>query len=108
LARIIFARGKCKTVCCQAADREVAAAKDASGDLSADKKETTMSQKLLAVVVLILVSAAAQAAPAKHRHVRTTDRVTGYEQWRNSNAYAAPSDSSALSDGAMASGIAGH
>ena len=67
-----------------------------------------MSQKLLAVVVLILVSAAAQAAPAKHRHVRTTDRVTGYEQWRNSNAYAAPSDSSALSDGAMASGIAGH
>jgi hypothetical protein len=71
-----------------------------------------MRQKTLTVLALLLVSAAAQAATAtEHRHMRTKERATACEQWRNSNAYAAPGDisvQSVQSEGAMTSGITGH
>jgi hypothetical protein len=68
-----------------------------------------MRQTVVTALVLLLVSSTAQATGAmKHRHVRTTDRAAAYEQWRNSNAYIPPGDTSPLSNGAMASGIAGH
>jgi hypothetical protein len=72
-------------------------------------KETIMRQKTFTMLVLLLVSAAAQAAvAAEHRHARTKERPAAHEQWRNSNAYAIPADTSAQTEGAMTSGIAGH
>jgi hypothetical protein len=68
-----------------------------------------MRHKTLTALVLLLASTAAQAAVAtEHHHARTKERPAIPEQWRNSNGYAAPADSSALTEGAMASGIAGH
>jgi hypothetical protein len=71
-------------------------------------KETIMRQKILTTLVLLLVSAATQAAAAEHRHARAKERPVIHEQWRNSNAYAIPADTSAQTEGAMTSGIAGH
>jgi hypothetical protein len=59
-----------------------------------------------------LTAQAASAAPEHHR-ARTNGRAVATEQFRNSNAYAAP-DSFAVQpgfssyDGAMGSGMAGH
>src|SRR5271155_716891 len=85
----------------------------ANAGLSANKKETTMRRITLTVLALLLISATAQAEPTERRHARTKDhatveRTTGWEQWRNSNAYAAPGDTSVQSEGAMTSGIAGQ
>jgi hypothetical protein len=85
----------------------------ANAGLSANKKETTMRQVTLAVLAFLLISATAQAATTERRHARTKDQATveraaGWEQWRNSNAYAAPGDTSVQSEGAMTSGIAGR
>jgi hypothetical protein len=72
-------------------------------------KERIMRQKTLTALILLLASTASQAAVAtEHHHARTRERPVILEQWRNSNAYAAPGDSSALTEGAMASGIAGR
>jgi hypothetical protein len=74
-----------------------------------EQTETIMRQKTLTVLALILVSAIAQAAAAtEHHHARTKDRPAIREQWRNSNAYAAPGGASVQTEGAMTSGIAGH
>jgi hypothetical protein len=75
-----------------------------------------MRQKILIVLVVPLLAAlTAQAATAsEHRHTRTKGRAVISEQFRNSNAYDAPSNFAAQPDwqdyanGAMASGIAGH
>ena len=75
-----------------------------------------MQLKIITVLAVPLFAAiATQAATAsEHRHTRTKERAAVCEQWRNSNAYAAPGDiagqsySSNLANGAMASGIAGH
>jgi hypothetical protein len=68
-----------------------------------------MRQTAIAAFVLLLVSGTAQATgAAKHRHVRTTDGPASYEQWQNSNAYFPPSNTSALTEGEMTSGMAGH
>jgi hypothetical protein len=85
----------------------------ANAGLSANKKETTMRQVTLTVLALVLVTATAQATTTERHHARTKDhatveRATGWEQWRNSNAYAAPGDTSVQSEGAMTSGIAGR
>jgi hypothetical protein len=85
----------------------------ATAGLSANKKETTMRQVTLTVLAFLLISATAQAATTERRHARTKDHATvertaGWEQWRNSNAYAAPGDTSVQSEGAMTSGIAGR
>jgi hypothetical protein len=45
---------------------------------------------------------------SEHHHARAKERPAIYEQWRNSNAYAVPGDTSAQTEGAMTSGIAGH
>jgi hypothetical protein len=51
---------------------------------------------------------------SEHYHTRTKGRAVAIKQFRNSNAYAAPSNIavqpgwSSLDEGAMTSGIAGH
>jgi hypothetical protein len=78
--------------------------------------EMTMRKKILTVLLVPLIaSIAAQAAAAsEHHHTRTKGRTVASEQWRNSNAYAAPGDIAvpsywqSLDEGAMASGMAGH
>jgi hypothetical protein len=80
------------------------------------RMEITMRKKTLIVLVVPLMAAlTAQAASAsEHHHTRTKGRAVVSEQFRNSNAYAAPGDIAVQSDmqdyanGAMASGIAGH
>jgi hypothetical protein len=68
-----------------------------------------MQQKLLIALALLLSAATTQvSAAAEHRHVRAKERAILFEQSRNSNAYAGPSDVSVRSEGAMTSGIAGH
>jgi hypothetical protein len=68
-----------------------------------------MQQTILTALALILVAATAQAAMAsEHHYARAKERPAIYEQWRNSNAYAVPGDTSAQTEGAMTSGIAGH
>lgn len=68
-----------------------------------------MRPTIITALVLFLVSGTAEATgAAKYRHARARNRATAYEQWRNSNAYTPPSDTSALSESAMTSGIAGH
>ena len=75
-----------------------------------------MRKKILAMLLVPLIALlTAQAAAAyEHHHTQTKGRTLAGEHWRNSNAYAAPSDSalpsywSSLDEGAMASGMAGH
>lgn len=81
-----------------------------------EKMEMTMRKKILTLVVIPLIAAlTAQAAAASERHhARTKGRAVTSEQFRNSNAYAAPDHIAVPSywsneaEGAMASGIAGH
>jgi hypothetical protein len=75
-----------------------------------------MRKKILTVLVVPLIAAlTAQAAAASQHHLtRTKSRAVATEQFRNSNAYAAPGDIavqpnwSTYSEGAMTSGLAGH
>jgi hypothetical protein len=91
-------------------------AKTQSENFLQTKMEMTMRKKSLAVLVVPLLAAlTAQAAVAsKHRRARTKGRTVAIEQFRNSNAFAAPGDPAARSDlsayaeSAMTSGIAGH
>jgi hypothetical protein len=78
--------------------------------------EMTMRKKSLTLLVVPLVAAlSAQAAVASERHhPRTKGRTMATDQFRNSNAFAAPGNIAAepnLStedEGAMTSGIAGR
>jgi hypothetical protein len=77
--------------------------------------EMTMRKKILTMLVVPLIAAltAQAAAASEHHHTRAKDRVAAWEQLRNSNAYAAPSNFAVQPgwsgyDGAMGSGIAGH
>jgi hypothetical protein len=80
------------------------------------KWEITMRKTILTVVsASVIATLTAQAAAAsEHHHVRTKGGTVASEQWRNSNAYAAPRDIavpsywSNLDEGAMSSGMAGH
>jgi hypothetical protein len=78
------------------------------------KMEMTMRNKMLAVLVVPLLAAlTAQAAMASEHHRMQTKGQTGaIEQFRNSNAFAAPgniaADPSTLDESAMTSGPAGH
>jgi hypothetical protein len=86
------------------------------------KMEMTMRKKILTLLVVPLLAAlSAQAAVASERHhARTKGRTVAIEQFRNSNAFAAPSNIAAAGnsaaqsylssedEGAMTSGIAGH
>ena len=71
-------------------------------------------RKLTVLVVPLVVALTAQAATASEHHHRTKGRAVASEQFRNSNAYAAPDNIAVRSywsdeaNGAMASGIAGH
>jgi len=74
-----------------------------------------MRRKILTLVVVPLLTAltAQAAAASEHHHARTKPRAVASEQFRNSNAYAAPGDFAVQPgwsgyDGAMGSGIAGH
>jgi hypothetical protein len=85
-------------------------------DFSANKMEMTMRKKILTVLVVPLVATlTVQAAAASERHhTRTKGYPVSSEQFRNSNAYAAPgyfavpSRLQQLDEGMMASGPAGH
>jgi hypothetical protein len=78
--------------------------------------EITMRKTILAVVsASVIATLTAQAAAAsEHHHARTKGHTVASEQWRNSNAYAAPREIavpsfwSNLDEGAMSSGMAGH
>ena len=61
---------------------------------SANKMEMTMQNTILTMLVVLLVAAlAAQTATAsEHHHTRTKGHAVAIKQFRNSNAYAAPSD----------------
>jgi hypothetical protein len=80
------------------------------------KWEITMRKAILTVVsASVIATLTAQAAAAsEHHHTRTKGGTVASEQWRNSNAYAAPRDISVpsywsnLDEGAMSSGMAGH
>jgi hypothetical protein len=72
-----------------------------------------------ASIIAALTAQAAAAAGSAHHRLRTNGRVVATEQFRNSNAYVAPSNilvqpgSGSYSswpgyDGAMGSGTAGH
>jgi hypothetical protein len=76
---------------------------------------TTRNTILTMLVVLLVTALAAQTATAsEHHHTRTKGHAVAIKQFRNSNAYAAPSDIavqpgwSSYDEGAMTSGIAGH
>jgi hypothetical protein len=78
--------------------------------------EMTMRKKVLTVLVIPLIAALSTqaAAAAEHHHTRTKSHPVASEQFRNSNAYAAPGNIAAptdlqnLDEGAMTSGLAGH
>jgi hypothetical protein len=78
--------------------------------------EMTMRKTIIPLLVVPLLAAlTAQAAVASERHrMRTKGHTVAIEQFRNSNAYAVPGDIatqpslSALDEGAMTSGPAGH
>jgi hypothetical protein len=69
---------------------------------------------LTILVVPLLAGLTAQTvAAAEHHHARTKWRAVAVEQFRNSNAYAAPAYIAAQPywsgyDGAAGSGMAGH
>ena len=51
-----------------------------------------MRKKILTMLVVPLIAAltAQAAAAAEHHHMRAKSRAAAWEQFRNSNAYAAP------------------
>jgi hypothetical protein len=53
-----------------------------------------MQKKFLTVLGATLIAAltAQAAAASEHRYTRTKGRAAAIEQWRNTNAYAAPGD----------------
>ena len=75
-----------------------------------------MRKRILTVVSASVIAAltAQAAAASEHHHMRTKSRAVASQQFRNSNAYAAPDDIAVPSyrsneaEGAMTSGIAGH
>jgi len=73
--------------------------------------EMTMRKKIPAVIAALTAQA---AVASEHHRMRTKGRTVAIEQFRNSNASAAPGDIAAHSEmsgyaeGAMTSGIAGH
>jgi hypothetical protein len=90
-------------------------AKTQSAILPQTKPEMTMRKKVLTVLVAPLICAltAQAAAASEHHHTPTKGRAMASEQFRNSNAYAAPgiAEQSYLQnedEGAMTSGLAGH
>jgi hypothetical protein len=78
--------------------------------------EMTMRKTFLSLLVVPLIAAltAQAAATSEHHHMRKKGRAVASQQFRNSNAYAAPDDiavpsyRSSEAEGAMTSGIAGH
>jgi hypothetical protein len=80
------------------------------------KMEMTMRKIILTVLVVpVIATLTVQAAAASERHhTQTKGRPVSSEQFRNSNAYAAPgyfavpSRLQQLDEGMMASGPAGH
>jgi hypothetical protein len=74
--------------------------------------EMTMRNTILTMLVVLL--AAQTATASEHHHTRTKGHAVAIKQFRNSNAYAAPSDIavqpgwSSYDEGAMTSGVAGH
>ena|ERR1700676_3839423 len=87
-------------------------AKTQSAIFPQTKMEMTVRKKILSVLVVPLIATltAQAAAASEHHHTRTKGRAVASEQWRNSNAYAAPGDIAVQSEaeGAMTSGLAGH
>jgi hypothetical protein len=90
-------------------------AKTQSAILPQTKPEMTMRKKVLTVLVAPLICAltAQAAAASEHHHTPTKGRAVASEQFRNSNAYAAPGIAEQLylqneDEGAMTSGLAGH
>ena len=76
-----------------------------------------MRKTILTVVsasVIAALTAQAAAAASEHHRTQTNGHAVATQQFRNSNAYAAPSETAAqsywssLDEGAMASGMAGH
>jgi hypothetical protein len=75
-----------------------------------------MRKTILTMLVVPLIAALTgqAAAAAEHHHTRAKDRAAAWEQFWNSNAYAAPGDIAVPSylssedKGAMASGPAGR
>jgi hypothetical protein len=84
--------------------------------LSAKKWEITMRKTILTVVsasVIAALTAQAAAAASEHHRTRTNGHAVATQQFRNSNAYAAPSNFAVQPgwsgyDGAMGLGTAGH
>jgi hypothetical protein len=79
------------------------------------KREMTMRSAILTMLVVPLMAALASqtVAAAEHHHARTKASAAAIEQFRNSNAYAAPAYIAARPyssgyDGAAGSGTAGH
>ena len=60
--------------------------------------------------VITALTAQAAAAASEHHRTRTNGHAVATQQFRNSNAYAAPSNFAVQSgyDGALGAGIAGH
>jgi hypothetical protein len=91
-------------------------AKTQSAIFPRTKMEMTMRRKILTALAVSLIAAltAQAAAASEHHYTRTKSRAAATEQFRNSNAYAAPADIavqpnwSTYSEGAMTSGLAGH
>jgi hypothetical protein len=56
------------------------------------QKESTMRKTILSVIgaSAVAILTAQTAVASEQHHVRKTDRATTTEQFRNSNAYAAP------------------
>jgi hypothetical protein len=75
-----------------------------------------MRKTILTVVsasVIATLTAQAAAAASEHHRTRTNGHAVATQQFRNSNAYAAPSNFAVQRgwsgyDGAMGSGTAGH
>jgi hypothetical protein len=80
------------------------------------KWEITMRKRILTVVsasVIAALTAQAAAAASEHHRTRTNGHAVATQQFRNSNAYAAPSNFAVQPgwsgyDGALGAGIAGH
>jgi hypothetical protein len=98
-------------------DRYLGVAESTNPDFPPKQEmEITMRKAILTVVsASVIATLTVQAAAAsEHHYTRTKGRTVASEQWRNSNAYAAPRDiavpsySSSLSEGAMSSGMAGR
>jgi Tfp pilus assembly protein FimT len=68
---------------------------------------------LMLVVPLMTALTAQQVVASEHHHVRAKARAVAIKQFRNSNAYVAPTDIAVQPywsgyDGALGAGVAGH